>query len=194
MKGLRLQPDLPVAYQLKEQIKGQIACGELKRGDKLPTAVELAGYLGINRNTVVAAYQDLEAAGLLESVPGKGTFVAKSQEVNREMAKRVLAEIVEKALEEAGKLGYGAREMASLALALGDRPQKDKGPRLLFVECNEPDLKAYQAEMEQELKIPVEPVLLTDLPARAQEAEVVLTTVSHLAEVKGIVGPEPAGQ
>ncbi|MBI3961619.1 MAG: GntR family transcriptional regulator [Deinococcus sp.] len=190
MKELRLQSDLPVAFQLKEQIKGQIAYGGLKSGEKLPTAVELAGYLGINRNTVVAAYQDLEAARLLESVPGRGTFVAESQEVKREMAKRVLAEIVEEALEQAGKLGYGAREVASIALAIGDRSPQGQAPRLLFVECNEPDLKGYQAELEQELKLPVEPVLLTDLPARARKGEVVLTTVSHLAEVKEIVGPE----
>ena len=50
----------------------------LAPSDKLPSVRELASLLVINPNTVSKAYQELERQGIIETLRGKGTFVAQS--------------------------------------------------------------------------------------------------------------------
>ncbi len=75
---LRIDPSLavPVYAQVVEQVRTLIALRALRPGDKLPSVRELAAQVRINRNTAAKAYQLLEAAGVLETRAGQGTFVA----------------------------------------------------------------------------------------------------------------------
>ncbi|WP_088043794.1 GntR family transcriptional regulator [Bacillus sp. EAC] len=66
---------LPLWEQIVFQIKEQMIRNILVEGDKLPSVRELATNLVINPNTVSRAYQELERAGIIETVRGKGTFV-----------------------------------------------------------------------------------------------------------------------
>ncbi len=66
---------LPLSAQVQQQIAWLIASGEVQEGDKLPPIRELARHLGINMHTVRAAYQKLEAVGLVASRRGVGTSV-----------------------------------------------------------------------------------------------------------------------
>ncbi len=52
-----------------------IESGALRRGDRLPATRELAGQLGLNRTTISAAYELLEAEGLIAGHVGRGSFV-----------------------------------------------------------------------------------------------------------------------
>jgi DNA-binding transcriptional MocR family regulator len=63
--------------QIYCQIKRLIDNGTLKPGDKLPSSRELAKTAGVNRTTVVHAYEDLWAEGYIESTPGSYTTVRK---------------------------------------------------------------------------------------------------------------------
>ena len=65
----------PIYLQIKEQIERRIASGTLAPGEALPSVRVLARTLVINPNTVVRAYRELEAAGLIESRHGEGTYV-----------------------------------------------------------------------------------------------------------------------
>lgn len=65
----------PLYRQLYLQIKGLIANGELRPGERLPPSRELAGRLGLNRATVTAAYELLRAEGLIHGHVGRGSFV-----------------------------------------------------------------------------------------------------------------------
>lgn len=67
---------IPVRKQLYDAITLKILKGELAVGDKLPSTRELAGELGIARNTVVEIYEQLISEGYLETTHGSGTFVA----------------------------------------------------------------------------------------------------------------------
>ena len=67
---------MPLYAQLERSIRGAIASGALKAGDKLPTVRQLAVDLRINANTVAKVYLELERAGVLETRRGVGTFVA----------------------------------------------------------------------------------------------------------------------
>src|SRR5580658_9541666 len=67
--------EIPLYRQLFEQIASKIRSGELARGERLPATRELAGQLGLNRTTVSAAYEMLEAEGLIAGQVGRGSFV-----------------------------------------------------------------------------------------------------------------------
>ncbi|MFI5491386.1 GntR family transcriptional regulator [Actinoplanes sp. NPDC051859] len=64
-----------VYAQLVQQVRQAIRTGRLVPGDRLPTAREVSERNGINPNTVLRAYRDLEVAGLVEPRQGSGTFV-----------------------------------------------------------------------------------------------------------------------
>lgn len=67
--------DVPLYRQLYEQFADRIRSGELGQGKRLPATRELAGSLGLNRTTVAAAYEMLEAEGMIAGRVGKGSFV-----------------------------------------------------------------------------------------------------------------------
>jgi GntR family transcriptional regulator / MocR family aminotransferase len=67
----------PLVARLGALIGGEIRRGRLRPGDRLPGTRSLARTLGINRNTVVAAYQELEAEGWVDPRPAGGTFVSE---------------------------------------------------------------------------------------------------------------------
>ena len=66
----------PIREQLAAQLLMGIMSGKLAGGSRLPSVREFARRLKIHRNTVSAAYQDLEARGWLEMRAGSGVFVA----------------------------------------------------------------------------------------------------------------------
>lgn len=65
----------PIYQQIIDQILAQIACGVLSPQSQLPGVRNLAKDLGINPNTVVKAYNELEHAGFIYSKAGIGSFV-----------------------------------------------------------------------------------------------------------------------
>ena len=67
--------DVPLYKQLFEQIATWIRSGRLAQGERLPATRELAGLIGLNRTTVSAAYEMLEAEGLIAGQVGRGSFV-----------------------------------------------------------------------------------------------------------------------
>jgi len=80
MIGFHLDRTSGVAtyLQLVHQVKQALRLGLLRPGDQLPTAKEVVAQLGINPNTVLKAYRDLERDGLVAPRPGQGTFVQQS--------------------------------------------------------------------------------------------------------------------
>lgn len=75
-----LDPDspLPPFEQLRAQVAGRAAAGELPAGTRLPTVRALAAELGLAANTVAKAYRSLEADGVITTEGRRGTFVAAS--------------------------------------------------------------------------------------------------------------------
>src|SRR3990170_2875158 len=67
---------ITIRRQLTEQLKHVIEGGGLARGQALPSIRELAGFLGINPNTVARVIEDLKRSGYVEARRGAGVFVA----------------------------------------------------------------------------------------------------------------------
>src|SRR5262245_28133561 len=69
---------VPVYRQIARQIRGEIEAARLRPGSRLPPIRSLAHQLGVNRDSVAQAYEELVAAGLPGSTVGRGTFVRTS--------------------------------------------------------------------------------------------------------------------
>lgn len=95
----------PIYFQIVRHIKHLIATGRLGPGDELPTVRALAQQLVINPNTVVRAYRDLEAAGLIASRRGAGTRVAdRPVPYSEDECRRILSERLDGVIVEARNL------------------------------------------------------------------------------------------
>lgn len=70
--------DAPIYMQIIQALIRDIKRGRLTSGSYLPSSRELAGLLGVNRKTVVLAYEDLIAQGWLSSAGTRGTMVSTS--------------------------------------------------------------------------------------------------------------------
>lgn len=65
----------PIYIQIRNQVRAMIFDGRLLPGSVLPPERKLAESLGVNRSTVLAAYRELKADGLVDSHVGRGTIV-----------------------------------------------------------------------------------------------------------------------
>jgi GntR family transcriptional regulator len=100
-------PD-PIYEQIMRQVKAQIITGDLREGEALPSIRKLAHDLQISVITSKRAYDELEAEGFIDTVAGKGTFVAaQNAEFLREKRLKVVEEKLAEAVSEAQLMGLG---------------------------------------------------------------------------------------
>src|SRR6266566_9270618 len=76
---LNREQSTPLYQQICEKLREAILSGQLSEGTRLPTERALAKELGVNRTTVMNAYNQLASEGLLEGHVGRGTLVKHSQ-------------------------------------------------------------------------------------------------------------------
>ena len=87
----------PIYDQIYTQIKAQIINGTLQEDEALPSIRSLAKELRISVITTKRAYEELERDGYIETVAGKGSFVARPDtgRIRREYLERVRAHLLE---------------------------------------------------------------------------------------------------
>ncbi|MEG1584447.1 MAG: GntR family transcriptional regulator [Anaerovorax sp.] len=105
----------PIYEQITNQIKGLILKETLAPGDALPSMRLLAKELRISVITTKRAYEELEREGFIETIPGKGSFVAKKNlEFMREEQLRIIEDYLEKAVCKAKSTGIPYEELAKI--------------------------------------------------------------------------------
>ena len=105
----------PIYDQIYSQIKGQIISGSLKEDEMLPSIRALAKDLKISVITTKRAYDELEAAGFLYTVAGKGCFVAeKDLALIREQRLRELEDHLNAARDLAAGCGVSREELMTM--------------------------------------------------------------------------------
>ena len=105
----------PIYEQIARQIKGLILRGELCEGAALPSMRLLARDLRICVITTKRAYSDLERDGFIETVAGKGSFVAgRNLEFLQEEQLRRAEEHLQQAVDIAQSSGIGLQELQEL--------------------------------------------------------------------------------
>ena len=181
---------IPIRWQLTEQLKHVIEGGGVPRDQALPSIRELAGFLGINPNTVARAIEDLKRSGHVEAWRGKGVFVAPA------LAARPFPTRREDFLKDA-VIRAAALEMTPDDVAVGVLSVAGVGlaafrgaVAVLLVECSPPELDFFGRELEAHLPVRVDKVLLKDLATTvrrqtgAHHWAAAVTSFGHLPEVE----------
>lgn len=105
----------PIYEQISSQIKAMIIKGELQEGDLLPSIRGLARDLQVSVITSKRAYEELEKEGFIESIQGKGSFVAmQSKELMKEKKLKIIEEKLVEVVDESRLLGLSYREVEEI--------------------------------------------------------------------------------
>ena len=191
---MRLRVDahspIPIRWQLTEQLKHVIEGGGVPRDQALPSIRELAGFLGINPNTVTHAIEDLKRSGHVEARRGKGVFVAPALPARPFPTRR--EDFLKDAVIRAAVLGMTPNDVAvGVVSVAGVGLAVLRGAvAVLLVECSPPELDFFGRELEAHLPVRVDKVLLKDLATtarrqtRANHWAAAVTSFGHLPEVE----------
>lgn len=105
----------PIYEQIYAQIRDAVISGEAGGGDALPSIRTLAKDLRISVITTKRAYDELEKDGYINTVAGKGCFVARRDaQLIREERLRQIEELMRQIAELAAPLGLGGAELAEM--------------------------------------------------------------------------------
>lgn len=186
----------PIYLQLKRQIDHLVKMGIWPAGMQLPTERELAEILGVSRNTVSAAYKELEAEQVLVSQQGRGTFVMASDAASVLGKQERLAQMIDAVIDECLDLGVELDTLNSLAQQRIDERRELLGRvKVAFIECNREQLDYFAKELELGSGVSIVPMLLADLErdperqlAELAGMDLIVTTFFHLDEVRDLVG------
>ena len=105
----------PIYVQIKEQIKQSVIDNTLKPGDPLPSIRKLAKDLQVSVITTKRAYEELEREGFIESVVGRGSFIAgKTDEWIRKQQLKQIEEKLADAVKESRVIGLTLDELKEM--------------------------------------------------------------------------------
>lgn len=109
----------PIYEQIKNQMIGHILNGELEAGAAIPSMRRLAKDLQISVITTKRAYKELEEAGYIYSVVGKGSFVAEHNvEMMREKKLKMIEEQLMAVIENSKEMDISLEELQQLVSIL----------------------------------------------------------------------------
>ncbi len=109
----------PIYDQIASQVKAQIITGDLPEGAALPSIRKLAKELHISVITTKRAYEELEREGYIDTVAGKGSFVAvQNKALLREKRMQIVEAKLIAAIQEAQLLGIDLDELIEMLTVL----------------------------------------------------------------------------
>lgn len=111
--------DKPIYEQITSQIKALIISGELAAGEPLPSIRHMARELRVSVITTKRAYADLERDGFIETIPGKGSFVAaRNMALIREEQLKEAEALLAQAVDIAKRSGISLDELIEMLTLL----------------------------------------------------------------------------
>jgi len=118
---------VPIYEQITAQIKKNIINGNLKEGEALPSMRTLAKELKISVITTKRAYEELENAGFIVTVMGKGSFVAKKNlELIKEEQLKQIEQYIKCAVEQAQLNAISLEELIEIVKILYGEDNNEK--------------------------------------------------------------------
>jgi GntR family transcriptional regulator len=118
----------PMYSQIMEQILAKVMAGDWGQGHPLPSIRELASASKVSVITVKRAYLELEHAGVIVTRQGKGSFVADTQELPRQLAQQEFDAHLTGLLDAASKLGLSRPEILGQVRAALTTEPADANP------------------------------------------------------------------
>lgn len=189
---LNRKSGVPLYKQVKTLITEKIRSGELYTGFKMPTERELSDNLSVSRNTISAAYKDLEKEGMLISHQGKGTFVAEKSGISlsNDLKERIIR-FVDMGLEEAMEKGIEPKDFLKLVEdRVTEKVNMMRSSMAIYVECNTEQANFFAKQLSQKTNMECIPLTIADLIEMNDDtklllynAKVIVSTFNHVPEV-----------
>lgn len=105
----------PIYSQVANQLRNLVITGELKEGELLPSIRGLARDLQISVITTKRAYDELEKEGFVETVPGKGSYVAvQNKELMKEKKLKIIEDKLVEVVKESNLMGFTKEEIMEI--------------------------------------------------------------------------------
>ncbi|URZ02657.1 GntR family transcriptional regulator [Clostridium felsineum] len=105
----------PIYEQVIDQVKEQVIKGILRGGDKLPSVRQMASIITVNPNTISRAYSELERQNIIETIKGKGTYVAANYKPVMEQERLIkLKNAIKKIIIESSYIGVSEEELINI--------------------------------------------------------------------------------
>ncbi len=119
-----------IMEQIERQVMEDVATGGLRPGERLPTPAELGAQLGVSAGAVEKAYRRLAKAGIIESQPGVGPFIAETALSTQHALYEVAGNAIAIAINRARRLGCTRGDVELLFRQWLDRifPRKSHAP------------------------------------------------------------------
>jgi GntR family transcriptional regulator len=119
---------VPIYRQIANQIRYMVASSLLQPGEEISPVRTLALALNVTPNTVVKAYDELQAAGVIFKRRGAGTYISDEQSPLAERERRRIIEArIDALLAEAHQLDFNAHDLLELVrdrqTQLGEKKQ-----------------------------------------------------------------------
>lgn len=102
---------IPVYTQIIDEMTMRIASGAYSPGEKVPTVRELAVDAGVNPNTMQRALAELERMGLVYSERTSGRFIAKDENVLKNLRDELANKYFEEFTDKLGKIGMDQKDI-----------------------------------------------------------------------------------
>ncbi len=191
--------DIPASKQLFDQIRFAIASSQYTPGHRLPSTRQLATMTGLHRNTISKVYQQLEEAGLVESIAGSGIYVKAQRNEEILFPEHPLfteypegSQLIHKNLDELLWQGLTLSQAKELFLAVIDWRLRCSAQVLVTVPSR--DMGAGQLilqELEKALAIPVQLVPMEELDQvlSSTKSATVVTSRYFIPEAESIAAP-----
>ncbi|MEN6463083.1 MAG: GntR family transcriptional regulator [Syntrophomonas sp.] len=106
----------PIYQQIINTYKKQLARGELKEGDKIPSQREYAEKIQVNPNTVQRAYREMENLHMVETIRGQGTFIVNGEELKKAIKQEMAKTILDYFIQEMKSLGFTNEQMVEMLI------------------------------------------------------------------------------
>lgn len=183
--------DIPIYQQLVDTICTAVKKGELASGQQLPTVQEMTQKLGIARGTIKRAYDELERAGFVEKVQGRGTFV-RYQPANSGSRKEKAMAAIDNMLDQLESMGLSAAEInIFLALKLRERAEEEAHIKVAVVECNPENLSQMSEQLRHISGVDLYSFLLENIreyPYKlGEDFDLIVTTSSHADYLENVL-------
>lgn len=175
--------DIPIYQQLVDGIRVAIKNGTLTPGQRLPTVQKVTEKLNIARGTIKRVYDELERAGLVEKVQGRGTFV-RYQPANSGSRKEKAMAMIDNMLQQLEDMGLSPAEInIFLNLKLRQWAEQEAHVKVALVECNPENLSELSMQLRHINGVDLYAYLLESVqqyPYQLSEGfDLVVTTSSH---------------
>lgn len=185
------QLDVPIYQQLVDAIRAAIKKGELASGQQLPTVQEVTESLGIARGTIKRVYDELERAGLVEKVQGRGTFV-RYQPMNSDSRKVQAMAAIDDLLNRLEEMGFSAAEInIFLTLKLREWAEQETYVKVAVVECNSENLAQMSEQMRHIPGVDLYSYLLDSIKQYpyqlTEDFDLIITTAAHAQYLESVL-------